>query len=210
MPEKRKSKPTSQSEELREQSLAALKDVYIDDLTMDELSIIFPRGNPAELKVTLEEWVSDWAAGVEAMADRWKRRTVGTRKDVIKLGALAEPKFKSKMQEALRLESRRKALEKTSTEEWRDMVEVTDAGDYSTGATKRQPKFRRKTELQYPMREYAKARIDAMPEETDAQRERRLVAAKRTNVIIGNFMKGIIDAATCRREIDAQTPTGGV
>jgi len=185
--------------------LAVYEGVMIDDLTLEDIKVLFPPGNPGELKVTAEEWDADWAAGVEAMADRWKRRTVGTRKDVIKLGAAAEPKYKNKVQEAIRLESRRKALERTDTEAWRDMIEATDATEYATGATKRRAKFRRKIDLQYDLRVYAKTRMDAMPEETDPQRERKMLAARRTNIIIGKFIKGIIDAATARRDIDAAT-----
>jgi len=188
-----------------EDELEAYEGIMFDGLTEEDIKAIFPPGNPGELKVTAEEWKSDWAAGVQAMSDRWKRRTVGTRKDVIKLGAEAEPKYRSKTTEAIRLESRRKALERTTTDEWREMVRVTDPTEYATGATKRSGKFGKKVDLQYDLRVYAKSKMDAMPEETDPQREKKMLAARRTNITIGKFIKGIIDAATARREIDAAT-----
>ena len=189
-----------------EEELKAYQGVMIDDMTPEDIKALFPPGNPGELKVTEEEWGKDWQEGVEDNADRWKRRTVGTKKDVIKLGAEAEPKYKDKVETAIKLESRKKALEKTSTEEWREIVNKTDEGEYSSGATKRRAKMDRKIALQYDLRVYAKGKMDEMPEATDAQREKKMIAARRTNIAIGQFIKGIIDAAACKKAIDDACP----
>jgi len=157
------------------------------------------------VKVTAEEWREDWKAGVDAMKERWKKRTVGTRKDVVKLAIAAEPKFKDKMETALKEERRAKALKKIDTEFWRDMVEVTDATEYSEGALKRGDKFGMRIDEMYELRNYAALRIKAMPEATDPQREKRMLAARKTNLIIGAFMKGVITAAEARTKIDEVT-----
>jgi len=44
-----------------------------------------------------------------------------------------------------------------------------------------------------------------MPVDTAEQREAKLIAAKRTNEIIGLFIKGVIDATEARRRIDNET-----
>ncbi len=80
---------------------------------------------------------------------------------------------------------------------------ATPASTYSEGATRRLPKFQKKLGLQYPLREYAKTKMDAMPEETSGQRDKKLVAAKYTNLAIGAFLKGVTDVGTCRSAIDA-------
>jgi hypothetical protein len=181
--------------------LTPLKNVgEITPAEMEEFLGVEPEGI---LKVTAEEWKGDWAAGVANNADRWKRRTEGTKKDVVALAIAAEPKYQDKMKQVLANQSRAKALKQTSTAEVLAAVAATPSSAYSEGASRRAPKFGRKIDTQYPLREYAKKDLDAMPQDTDSQREKKMIAAKRTNQAIGLFLKGVIDIGTCRTQIDA-------
>ena len=179
------------------------KGKFIDELTREEILQIFPQGNPGELKVDETTWKSDWSEGVTATGDRWKRRTTGTKKDIVALAIKAEPKYKQKMEDVIKNESRAKALGRTNTAEVLAAVAATDATEFVTGATKRASKFGKKISAQYPLRVYAKTKMDAMPEGTDAQREKKMIAARRTNIAIGLFLKGVKTDSETRAAIDA-------
>jgi hypothetical protein len=182
---------------------AARPGKFIDDLTREEILKMFPQGNPGELKVDETTWKTDWKEGVEATGERWKRRTAGTKKDIVALAIKAEPKYKQKMEDVIKNESRAKALGRTNTAAVLAAVEATSASEFVTGATKRAGKFGTKISAQYPLRVYAKTKMDAMPEGTDAQREKKMIAARRTNIAIGLFLKGVKTDSETRAAIDA-------
>jgi len=177
----------------------------VDQMTPEELHEFFGVQPEGILKVTAEEWKADWSAGVTANADRWKKRTEGTKKDIIGLSIAAEGKYADKTKKAIDSGARAKALKQTSTAEVLAAVVATPASTYADGATKRAPKFGKRIDIQYPLREYAKQQIDKMPQDTDAQREKKMLAARRTNLAIGQFLGGIIDVGACRTAIDAAT-----
>jgi len=157
--------------------------------------------------VSPEEWVEDWLTGVEAKARKWKRKALRPSAPPITRGksAAAEAKFKDKMSKVLEQQRRRKGLEKWTDEEWGERIAETMPEDYTRGARRKRYKMHKKIELQHELRGYAKQKLRAMPVATAEQRERKLIAAKRTNEIIGLFIKGVIDATEARRRIDTET-----
>jgi len=175
----------------------------VDQLTPAEMEEFLGVQQEGILKITSTEWKDDWSQGVTDNAERWKRRTEGTKKDIVGLAIAAEPKFKDKMTQVLKNETRAKSLKQTSTAEVIQAVKDTPAATYSEGATKRKTKFGKKIDLQYPLREYAKQQLDKMPQGTDAEREKKMISSKRANQAIGQFLKGIIDIGTCRTAIAA-------
>lgn len=173
------------------------------DLTPEELHIFLGVEPEGILKVSEAEWGDDYNTGVINNAERWKKRTAGTRKDIVGLSIAAEGKYQDKMKQVLANRTREKALRGTSTAEVIAAVNATPASTYSDGATARLPKFRKKLALQYPLREFAKQQLDLMPQDTDSQREKKMVSAKRTNQAIGQFLKGVTDISACRTAISA-------
>jgi len=173
------------------------------DVTPEELHEILGVAPEGVLKVSEAELVDDYAAGVSNNAERWKKRTAGTRKDIIGLSIAAEGKYQNKMKDVIANSTRAKALKGTSTAEVIAAVNATPASTYSDGAAARLPKLRKKWALMYPLREYAKQQLDLMPQDTDAQREKKMIAAKRTNQAVGQFMKGVTDVSACRTAIGA-------
>jgi hypothetical protein len=155
------------------------------------------------LKVTEDDWNKDWAAGVTNNAERWKKRTSGTKKDIVALAIAAEGKYVNSMKEVIANGTRAKALKGTNTAEVLAAVANTPAATYSDGALARAPKMAKKLALQYPLREFAKQQLDLMPQDTDAQREKKMISAKRTNQAIGQFLKGVSDIGACRTAITA-------
>jgi len=175
--------------------------------------IEFPDPDPPEevavgpRLLTPEEWEKDWAEGITAMAERWKRRVSRPKKDPIKAGIAAEDKYADRLREAIAEKRRAKKLEKVGFEGWAEMVAATEAREFSEGALKRRPKFRKITDALQALRLYMVSKLDAMPTATDAQRERKLLAARKCQLIIGRFAKGVITDAEARREIDTATAT---
>jgi len=183
----------------------AIETKTLDELTTEEVEQFLGVQQEGILKVTATEWKDDWSKGVTDNAERWKKRTTGTKKDIVGLAIAAEPKYAEKTKKAIELGSRAKALARTNTAEVIAQVQATPASAYSDGATLRANKFGRRIDAQYPLREYAVKRMNAMKEGTDAEREKKMIASKRCNVIIGQALKGIIDIGTARTQIDKET-----
>jgi len=155
--------------------------------------------------ISVEDWVADWQTGIRAKMIKWKARALSPKKPPITRGIAAEGKYKDKMEIVLAQERRKKGLQRWTDEEWGETIVKTRPEDYRDGALKKAYKMNRKIALQYDLRVYAAEKLDAMPVDTVEQRERKLVAAKRTNEIVGLFIKGIITAAEARSRIDAET-----
>jgi len=155
--------------------------------------------------LTPEDWSDDWAAGVKAMRDRWKKRVLKPKKDPVAEAIKNEGKWRDRLEEAIREGRFAKKLRKVGFEGWANMVAVTEAREYEDGATKRKAKFLGITKELQSIRLYAVQKLDAMPTVTDTDRERKLLAARKVQLIIGAFSKGVITEAEARGKIDAVT-----
>jgi len=151
------------------------------------------------------DWVADWEVGAKAKARKWKRRTLRPKKDPLKEGIAAEGKFVDKMTRGLEAGRRAKGSKAWTFEEWGETIVATKPEDYSREVTRKRYKMRKKIEIQYDLRVYAAKKLDGMPVDTAEQRERKMIAAKRTNEIIGLYIKGVITDAEARRRIDEET-----
>jgi len=152
-----------------------------------------------------EEWVRWWGEGVRAKSRFWKQKILRPKKFPPRAAKDAAPKYKSKLTEAMELGVWERKMGKITEEEFGTAVEAVRAEDYSRGAERRTFKMHARIEEQRALRLYAAQRLDLMPVETADERARKMVAARDTNIAIGLFMKGVIDAAECRRRIEAAT-----
>jgi len=171
-----------------------------------------PYDDPPEERIEIgpripetDDWVRDWAEGVEATGERWKRRAMRPKAFAPEAAIKAVAKFKAKLKKALEAGYWEKKLGKITVEELSEILAATTPEDFVRGALRRKSKMYRRIDEQRELRIYAATKMDAMPVETDAQRERKMLAARRTNIIIGEFLKGIIDASTARSRIDEAT-----
>jgi len=149
--------------------------------------------------------VEDWATGIRAKARKWKERTLRPKKDPIKSGIEAEPKFADKIKKVAELGLRKKALEKWTFDEWGATVAATRPEDFESGALKKRYKMARKIKAQYDARVYAATKLDAMPVATDADREAKMTANLRIMRKLKEFMAGIIGLDEFKRFVDEQT-----
>lgn len=171
-----------------------------DDLPPAELvqALVDSQGvsdDPIELGprvITADEITEKLVEGATRRAEAWKKRLLRPRKHPIKEGIAAEGKWKSRMEEAIREERRKKALEKVSDEDYIKAVEATDPSDFARGVERKKEKIKRRFEVLQPLYERAARYLDQMPVDTDAQREKKLLAARKLMQLVGQVRKGVI------------------
>lgn len=97
------------------------------------------------------------------------------KKDPIAAGIAAQKKYENKMKDAKVLARREEQLKKTNIAEWTAMCENLGADKLVDGVTKRQYKVERFVAKFQPMLKAHLAKIDALPDVTDADRENRML-----------------------------------
>jgi len=158
--------------------------------------------------ITITEGVIDpvtWAGlivkrGSEA-ADYWKDRTLHPSKDPIKAGIDAEAFYVSQTKAALDSGARKHALEKTNLTEYGEIVEATPASAYGDGITRKKAKIENKIGKLQPLVEGLRKAIAAMPETTDGEREKKMIAARRGMKLVGKVMKGVLGPESISKEL---------
>ena len=121
----------------------------------------------------------------------WKKRQLENLKDVgrrsylagiaspkadpIARGIATESKYAAEVRKAIDEERRKRALEKTDMAEWYRYSKDIGADKLVDGVTKREPKVAAFISAFQPMLVSHLARVDALPEETDSERETRML-----------------------------------
>lgn len=123
--------------------------------------------------------------------DEWKKRQIDTlrsvgrtnyltgisspKADPIERGKATEAKFADAMRKAIEEERRKKGLEKTSMAEWYKYAHDIGADKLVDGVVKREAKVGAFIAAWHPLLTDHLSKIDALPEETDADRENRML-----------------------------------
>ncbi|GAG83273.1 unnamed protein product, partial [marine sediment metagenome] len=101
------------------------------------------------------------------------------KKDPIKAGIAAQPKYEAKMKDPKVLARRKTQLQKTNIDEWVAMAETLGADKLVDGVVKRRYKVERFVAKFQPLLKAHLAKIDAMPDVTSADREAKMLENKR-------------------------------
>lgn len=150
-------------------------------------------GNPRPLAPIVpetDEWASTMIQGAENNAAKWKARTARPTADPILAGIAAAGKHKQKTQEALNEGRYEKGLRAVDEGAMLATIEATDPSVFSGGIRRREAKIKAKIGKLRPLVAAVKTTIGAMPQDTDAQREARMVAARRGMIEVGKKMRG--------------------
>lgn len=150
-------------------------------------------GNPRPLAPIVPEvadWVGTMIQGAVNNADKWKRNTVRPSADPIQAGIAAAGKHKQKTQEALNEGRYEKGLRAVDEASMLATIEATDPGVFSSGIQRRQAKITAKVTRLRPLVGALKQTLSAMPQDTDAAREAKMIAAKRGMQAIGKQLRG--------------------
>jgi len=147
--------------------------------------------NPERGVISAEEWVEDMLTGAEAKVKQWKARALNPRYDPITAAIKAWDKFVDRVRKALEDEVWLNKMKRLTFDDVKAGIEVTpDRLFFDRMKAKKAKILKRIGELQ-PLVDALSKEIRAMPEATDAEREARMLAARRGMLAIGRKLKGV-------------------
>lgn len=145
-------------------------------------------GNPVTIAPRVPE-AKDWAdkqlARTAAAGEDWKRGVLRPKKNPVEAAKAANGKYKAKMQQALTEDRFLKGLGNVDLDEMYRTIEATDSSVFTAGVQRREGKIRKRVEEVRTDVLALTTTIDAMPQDTEVQREARVLAAVRGMRAIG-------------------------
>lgn len=171
--------------------------------TLDELDtnpelrqeLTAPRmGNPiplGPLVMTPEDWAKKQVKNASAAAAEWEKNVLNPRRDPIQAAIAAAPKRDQKVREALEQKKWEKAMAKVDEDLMYQTIRKRGAPAFRAGVEDRQGKVLKVAQELQPMVAALKQEIDNMPDVSDSDREKRLLAARRGMITIGKKRRGI-------------------
>ena len=141
-----------------------------------------PAPNPPTITRVLDpsDWVDKQIKTLEAVGrENYLRGVKHPKKDPIKAGIAAQPKYEAKMKDPKVLARRATQLAKTNMDEWAVMAETLGADKLVDGVVKRRHKVERFVAKFQPLLKADLAKIDAMPDATESEREAKMLENKR-------------------------------
>lgn len=137
-----------------------------------------PKPNPPTITRVIDpaDWVDKQIATLQAVGEaNYRAGITRPKKDPIKAGIAAQGKYEAQMRKPEVLARRKTGLERTNMDEWAAMCEELGATNLVRGVTARRYKVERFVAAYQPKLKAHLAKIDAMPDVTDADRERRMI-----------------------------------
>lgn len=186
-----------------EEAIARVEDALNQEAMAPELA-----DDPIELGprvISAEDIARKLVDRASAAADDWQRRLLSPKKHPLKEGIAAEGKYKDEMQVVLREERRKKALEKVSDEDFINGVKAAGPDAFRSGIERKKDKVKRRFSVLQPLYELLAKALDAMPVDTEAQREAKMRAARRGMILVGKVRRGEAAPAEIAAEIKRLT-----
>jgi len=155
-------------------------------------------GNPGVGSRVLSDadWVKRQQTKAAAAGADWFARAQTPRKDPIVAAIDANEKRKDRLAAAERDQTWLNAMKKrTGADVWRGIQAAGESG-YTTGVTTKAYKVEAAVKEMRPMVEALANEIDKLPDKTDADREKKMIAARRGMIAIGKKLKGVSSSST--------------
>lgn len=152
------------------------------------------QGNPITLGppvISPEEWAEKQVKNASAAAQEWLKNVKRPRRDPLKAAIAAAPKRAEKVRQALEEKKWEKAMAKVDEDVMYAVIDAVGAEGYRRGVEARKSKVVARVKELQPMVTVLKKEIEAMPDVTDADREARLLAARRGMIAIGKKRRGL-------------------
>ena len=152
------------------------------------------QGNPitlGPLVISPEEWAAKQVERASRAASEWEKNVQRPRRDPIKAAIAAGPKRAEKLRESLDNKKWEKAMASVDEDLMYSVIRKRGAAAFRSGIEDRKEKVLARAKELQPLVATLKATIDAMPDVTDADREKRLLAARRGMIEIGKKRRGI-------------------
>jgi hypothetical protein len=150
-------------------------------------------GNPISLGprvISGADWAAKQTARAAAAADTWLAGVQRPRKNPVEAALQANAKRKDKLAQAEKAGKWEKAMAKVNIDEMQQTIKNVGSAAYANGISARAGKINRVYNELQPMVATLAAAIDAMPQATDTDREKRLLAARKGMIEIGNKRTG--------------------
>jgi len=150
-------------------------------------------GNPVTLAPRVPEagtWAAKQIQRTMAAGAAWKEGVMHPKKNPVEAAKAANGKYKAKMAAALQADSFLKGLGNVDVDEMYRVIEATGEEVFTGAVQRREGKIRHRIE---EIRDDVLAlatTIDAMPQDTEAQREARVIANLRGMKAIGQKRRG--------------------
>lgn len=183
--------------EVNLENLTASFNKVADVLKNNPESVNFNRphgkGNPVTLGsrvISPEDWAKKQQTRAIAAADDWLNGVLHPTSIPSEAAIKANAKRKDKLATAEKEERWLKAMKKVNPDEMYEIIKAVGSAGYKTGIETRKVKIDRVVKEMQPLVASVAATIDAMPDATDADREKRLIAGRRLMIEVGNKMRG--------------------
>ncbi len=148
-------------------------------------------GNPITRKVkSADRWARQQIDNAVAAADDWLDGVKNPSRNPIEAALDKEKKWEDRLTQAIKDKKWSKNLKKVTQADIIEVAEKVGSAGYSAGVSARESKIKKRVgELQPLVQEVSNA-IQAMPDGTDAEREKRLLAARKLMLEVGKKRAG--------------------
>jgi len=147
--------------------------------------------NPVTKKVkSADRWAKQQVETAVASAGKWLDGVNNPSRSPIAAGIEAEGKYADKVQQAIKEGRRVKGLQKSSDAEIIAVANRLGSGVYSSGVEARSAKVARVVNELQPLAQSVSDAIQGMSDKTDADREKRLLSARKLMIEVGKKRRG--------------------
>jgi len=151
-------------------------------------------GNPislGELVKSPEDWAAKQVKNAVAGGDDWLKNSLKPKKVPSQAALAANDKRIDKLQQSITNKTWEGAMAKIDEDERLRTIEKRGARAFTSGVEDRSGKIEGVVKDLQPRVLALKKTLDAMPQKTDAEREAKMIAAKRGMQLIGKQRRGV-------------------
>ena len=180
-------------EDILKKFYATLERMSSDEEFAHEV-LVQGKGNPITLGLRVKDpttWVDDMISGAKARSKNWLANSLRPKKDPKKAALAAAGKFENRMREALDGKHYDKGVEGYDEAAREEVIKAVGTRGFEEGVERHKAKAVSKVKKLQPLVAALATTIDAMPQDTDAEREARMLAARRGMIEVGKMMKGV-------------------
>jgi len=152
------------------------------------------KGNPVMLGSRVIDpvaWAAKQSTRAIAASEDWLQGVLHPTSIPSEAAIKANAKRKDKLAQAEKEEKWLKAMQKVNPDEMYEIIKAVGSAGYKSGIETRKVKIERVVKELQPLVASVAATIDAMPNATDADREKRLIAGRRLMIEVGKKLRGI-------------------
>jgi hypothetical protein len=147
--------------------------------------------NPVTKKVkSADRWAKQQVESAVAASSKWLDGVNNPSRSPIAAGIEADDKWKDRMKQAIAEDRRKKGLAKVSDAEIVATANALGTGVYSAGVEARKAKVAKVVNELQPLAQSVSDAIQGMSDKTDADREKRLLSARKLMIEVGKKRRG--------------------